>query len=191
MPTSKGIQLISIVPSDLKSAELTGKWEQELALISKGLGKSDVFLTQMRSYAAKLVSMVIASDAKYVHDNMTREKCPDCGKYLLEVNGKKGILRVCSDRDCGYRKNVSMQTNARCPNCHKKLEMRGEGDKRMFFCICGHRERLADFEKRRSGPGATKSEIRNYMQAQDKNTGEKLEDSALAIQLAKWKEKNK
>ena len=135
VPTSKGIQLISIVPSDLKSAELTAKWEQELALISKGLAKSDGFLTQMRAYTAKLVSMVIASDAKYVHDNMTREKCPECGKFLLEVNGKKGVMRICSDRECGYRKNVSMQTNARCPNCHKKLELRGESDKRMFVSV--------------------------------------------------------
>jgi len=150
VPTSKGIQLIAIVPADLKSAELTAKWEQELALISKGKANSDAFVAQMRAYAAKLVSMVIASDAKYIHDNMTREKCPECDKFLLEVNGKKGIMRICPDRDCGYRKNVSMQTNARCPNCHKKLEMRGDGDNHMFFCVCGHREKFSDFEKRRA-----------------------------------------
>ena len=190
VPTSKGIQLISIVPQDLKSAELTGKWEQELSSISKGQVKSDAFIAQMRTYAAKLVSMVVASNAHYVHDNMTREKCPDCGEFLLEVNGKKGVMRICSDRDCGYRKNISMQTNARCPNCHKKLEMRGEGDKRIFHCICGHRERLMDFEKRKTGAGATKSEIRNYMQEQQGNKPTKQEDSALAIQLAKWKQSN-
>ena len=188
VPTSKGIQLISLVPPDLKSAELTGKWEQELALISKGMAKSDGFLAKMRTYAAKLVSMVIASDIKYVHDNMTREKCPECGQYLLEVNGKKGVMRICPDRECGYRKNVSVQTNARCPNCHKKLEIRGEDEKRMFFCVCGHRERVADFEKRRTGHGATKSEIRDYLQAQEKSKNpDQSENSALAIQLAKWK----
>ena len=188
IPTSKGIQLISLAPPDLRSAELTGRWERELALVSKGLARSDDFLKQMRAYAAKLVSMVIASDAKYVHDNMTREKCPECGQYMLEVNGKKGIMRICPDRECGYRKNVSMQTNARCPNCHKKLEMRGEGEKRMFFCACGHRERLADFEKRRTGLGATKSETREYLQAQERSRNDEgPENSALAIQLAKWK----
>ncbi|MCL1855353.1 MAG: DNA topoisomerase III, partial [Clostridia bacterium] len=188
VPTSKGIQLISLVPPDLKSAELTGRWEQELTLISKGMARSDGFLAQMRAYAAKLVSMVVASDAKYVHDNMTREKCPVCGQYMLEVNGKKGVLRICPDRDCGYRKNVSMQTNARCPNCYKKLEMRGDGEKRMFFCACGHRERLSDFEKRRTGHGATKSEVKDYLYAQEKNRHSAgPENSALAIQLAKWK----
>ena len=152
VPTSKGIQLIGIVPEDLRSAELTAKWEQELALISKGMAKSDGFIADMRAYTSKLVSEVVAGDATYTHDNMSREKCPDCGKFLLDVNGKKGKLRVCPDRECGYRKNVSMQTNARCPNCHKKLEMRGEGDKRTFYCICGHREKLSDFEKRAPSP---------------------------------------
>jgi len=187
VPTSKGIQLVSIVPGDLKSAELTAKWEQELALISKGKSKNEAFITQMRGYASKLVSAVIASDAKYVHDNMTREKCPDCEKYLLEVNGKKGVMRICPDRECGYRKSVSVQTNSRCPNCHKKLELRGEGEKRMFTCVCGHRERLADFEKRRVTAGATKTDVKKYLQSQDRQ-GEQTGQSALAAQLAKWKE---
>jgi len=188
-PTSKGIQLVSIVPEDLRSAELTGKWEQELALISKGKSRSDVFLAQMRDYTSKLVSAVVASDAKYVHDNQTWEKCPECGKLLLEVNGKKGVMRVCPDRECGYRKNISMQTNARCPNCHKKLELRGEGDKRMFACVCGYRERLSDFEKRRQGTGATKSEVRDYLLTQNQRN-DAAGESALARQLAKWKEQN-
>jgi len=103
------------------------------------------------------------------------------------VNGKKGKLRVCPDRECGYRKNVSMQTNARCPNCHKKLEMRGEGDKRAFFCACGHREKLSDFEKRRTESGATKNDVKNYLASQDRQN-KSIGNSALAEGLAKWKE---
>jgi DNA topoisomerase-3 len=188
VPTSKGIQLVAIVPSDLRSAELTGKWEQELALISMGKSKSDTFIAGMRQYTTKLVSSVIASNAKYVHDNMTREKCPDCENFLLEVKGKKGIMRICPDRECGYRKSISVETNARCPNCNKKLTLRGEGEKRVFSCICGHRERVSDFEKRRAEAGASKDAVRKYLESQkrqDENTGQ----SALAAQLAKWKEK--
>ena len=187
MPTSKGVQLIGIVPDELKSAVLTAKWEQELALISKGKAKSDAFLAQMRDYTKKLVSQVAQSNAKYTHDNITREKCPACENFLLDVKGKKGKMRVCPDRECGYRKNVSMQTNARCPNCHKKLEMRGEGDKRAFFCACGHREKLSDFEKRRTESGATKNDVRNYLASQNKQNSSSG-NSALAEGLAKWKE---
>jgi DNA topoisomerase-3 len=70
----------------------------------------------MRQYAARLVSEVKASEKSYTHDNMTRERCPDCGKFLLEVKNKKGgRMLVCPDRDCGYRKSSSTLTNARCP----------------------------------------------------------------------------
>jgi DNA topoisomerase-3 len=185
VPTSKGIQLIGIVPAELRSAELTAKWEQRLSLISKGKARDQDFVADMRSYAAKLVTTVKASDLKFVHDNVTREKCPDCGKFLLDVKGKKGKMLVCPDRECGYRKSVVIETNARCPNCHKKLEMRGEGENRIFTCICGHREKLSDFEKRRGEAGANKAEIRNFMNNQQ-DTGPA--NSALAEQLAKWKE---
>lgn len=180
-PTSKGIQLISLVPEELRSAELTAQWERELTLISKGQAKSAVFLEKMRAYAAKLVSMTVASTASYVHDNVSREKCPDCGKFLLDVKGKKGKMLVCPDRECGYRKSVSVETNARCPNCHKKLELRGEGEKRMFVCICGHRERLSDFEARRGKEGANKGDVRKYMETQKKES-----NFALAEKLAQW-----
>jgi len=185
VPTSKGIQLVSLVPEDLRSAELTAKWEQELALISKGQAQKKVFIDQMRDYATRLVAAVVASDAKYTHDNMTKDKCPDCGKFLLEVNGKKGKMLVCPDRECGYRKNLSMVTNARCPNCHKKLEMRGEGEKRMFVCVCGHRERLSDFEKRKKESGASKRDTENFLRNQNKQNNDSG-NSALAEQLAKW-----
>ena len=187
-PTSKGKQLIEIVPADLKSAELTARWEQRLSLIAKGNADSRKFIEEMREYASSLVNSVKSSDSKYKHDNMTREPCPECGKYLLEVNGKKGKMLVCQDRECGYRKSVSVITNARCPECHKKLEMRGEGDKKSFYCVCGYREKLSDFEKRKESAGAGKRDVAKYMQQQSK---QKSASNPLADQLAKWMEENK
>ena len=187
-PTSKGKQLIEIVPPDLKSAELTARWEQRLSLIAKGGADSAKFIEEMRAYASSLVSSVKSSEAKYRHDNMTREPCPECGKYLLEVNGKKGKMLVCQDRECGYRKSISVVTNARCPECHKKLELRGEGDKKSFFCVCGYREKLSDFEKRKESAGAGKRDVAKYMQQQAK---QKTAVNPLAEQLAKWMEENK
>ena len=187
-PTSKGKQLIEIVPPDLKSAELTARWEQRLSLIAKGNADSKKFIEEMRAYATSLVSSVKSSDSNYRHDNMTREVCPECGKYLLEVNGKKGKMHVCQDRECGYRKSISVVTNARCPECHKKLEMRGEGDKKAFFCVCGYREKLSDFEKRKEKSGAGKRDVAKYMQQQSK---QKSASNPLADQLAKWMEENK
>lgn len=181
-PTSKGTQLIGLVPVDLKSPELTAKWEQQLSLISKGKLNSATFIKEMRSYASKLVGAVVVSDASYKHDNLTREKC-ECGEYLLEVNGKRGKMLVCPDRECGYRKLISQTSNARCPECHKKMDIRGDGDTKTFYCICGYRERLDAFKKRK-GEQVNKKEVSRFLQQQEKD--ENI-NSALADALSKWK----
>ena len=182
-PTSKGIQLIGLVPEDLKSPELTARWEQQLALISKGKVSSTAFVGDMKGYAQKLVSAVIASSEQFKHDNVTREKCSECGKYLLEVNGKKGKMLVCPDRECGYRKTVTLVSNARCPECHKKMEIRGEGDNKSFYCACGYREKLEAFKKRK-GEQVDKRDVARFMKQQD---SDEPINSALADALAKWK----
>lgn len=183
IPTSKGIQLIGLVPEDIKSPELTAKWEQQLERISKGNVNADAFVAQMKEYAAKLVSKVIANTESYKHDNLTREKCPECGKFLLDVTGKKGKMLVCQDRECGYRKGVSQISNARCPECSKKMEIRGEGENKSFFCTCGYREKLEAFSKRK-GEQVNKKEVGNFLKNQE--TDETI-NSALAEALAKWK----
>lgn len=183
-PTAKGKQLIKIVPPDLKSATLTAQWEQQLQNISRGTASMKKFIGEMRKYASELVSTVIASNAQYTHDNMTKEKCPVCGKYLLEVNGKKGKLLVCQDRECGFRKGLTQTTNARCPNCHKKLELRGEGEKKIFACVCGYREKLSDFNKRRANDGAGKHDVLSYMRKQEKESQPK--NNAMADLLKGW-----
>lgn len=185
-PTAKGKQLIKIVPPDLKSATLTAQWEQQLQNISRGTASMKKFIGEMREYASSLVSMVIASEAQYTHDNATKEKCPVCGKYLLEVNGKKGKMLVCQDRECGYRKGLTQVTNARCPECHKKLELRGEGDKKIFACVCGYREKLSDFQKRRSSDGAGKHDVISYMRKQEKEKEKEPQNNAMAELLKGW-----
>ncbi|PYG87832.1 DNA topoisomerase-3 [Ruminiclostridium sufflavum DSM 19573] len=182
-PTSKGIQLIGLVPKDLKSPELTAKWEQQLAMISKGTVNPNIFVGDMKKYATKLVGAVIADSGQFKHDNVTREKCPECGKYMLDVNGKKGKMLVCPDRECGYRKTVTIVSNARCPECHKKMEIKGEGDKKSFYCSCGYREKLDAF-KQRKGEQVDKREVAQFMRHQE--TDEPI-NSALADALAKWK----
>lgn len=168
VPTSKGIQLIDLVPPDLKEPLLTAKWEQELEKISKGKTQKQKFIAEIEKYSADLVKTVKNSSAEYKHDNLTKKTCPECGKYLLEVNGKKGKMLVCQDRDCGYRRSVSIITNARCPECHKKMELRGDGEKKSFYCSCGYREKYSAFKERRGQSGASKRDVQNYLRNQNK-----------------------
>lgn len=185
VPTSKGIQLIDIVPSDLKEPLLTATWEQELERIAKGkLNKSD-FIKRIEKYTVDLVNQVKNSSDTYRHDNMTKKVCPECGKYLLEVNGKKGKMLVCQDRECGYRQNVSIITNARCPECHKKMELRGEGEKKSFYCVCGYREKYSAFKERKSAGGASKSDVKNYLKKQQKQNKEENANNPFAAAFDK------
>ena len=186
IPTSKGIQLIGLVPPELKSPELTAKWEQQLTEISKRRASSQAFMTGIRGYATQLVSTVIGSAQTFKHDNLTRNKCPECGKFLLQVKGKKGEMYVCQDRECGYRKGISQTSNARCPDCHKKMEIRGDGENKIFSCACGYREKLSAFTKRRESEkgNINKREVGSFLQNQNDHG---LINTALADALAKLK----
>lgn len=67
--------------------------------------------------------------------------------FLLEVNGKHGKRLVCQDRICGYKKTISKVTNARCPVCHKKMEMVGEGDDRSLYVFVGIKKNCLHLNK--------------------------------------------
>ena len=185
--TSKGRQLLELAPADLKSPELTGEWEQKLSDIASGKLKRQTFVNQMRQYAESIVGEIKSSEASYKHDNITTTKCPECGKPMLAVNGKRGKMLVCQDRECGTRKTVSQITNSRCPKCHKKLELRGEGENRMFACVCGHREKLSTYNKRKQEQKkqGSKRDVQKYLREQEKSA--EPMNSALADALANLK----
>ncbi len=189
-PTSKGKQLIDLVPPDLKSPLMTAKWERQLELISKGKSDPESFISDIKTYTTELVNDVKNSNEKFVHDNKSGQKCPECGKNLLEVKGKYGMMLVCQDRACGYRENVSKNTNVRCPECHVKLEIRGKGDGAIYFCKrCGFREKVSSFNKKHFDGNRknSKREAQNYMRKIKKENQEAV-NNPFAEALAKLKE---
>ncbi len=186
IPTAKAMQLINLVPADLKEPLLTAKWERQLEAIAKGESDDKVFLADIRKYTDSLVKMVANSNAVYKPDNLTRTPCPQCGKMMLEVHGKKGKMLVCQDRECGYRKNISFNTNARCPNCHKKMELFGEGEGKIYVCSCGFREKAVSFHKRgKDSVSESKRNVEKYLKNQNRQNDEKeLSPLARALQEA-------
>lgn len=174
--TSKGKQLLSLVPSDLKSPELTASWEMRLQAIAKGKESDKTFMKEIDNYTKALIQEIKSADGTFRHDNMTRTKCPECGKFMLEVNGKHGKLLVCQDRECGHKETISRHTNARCPVCHKKMDLVGKGDGQRFVCVCGHKEKLSSFEerKKKEGKGASKKDVNHYLRKQAKEAKEPI-----------------
>ena len=188
IPTSKGRQLIELVPADLKSPLLTAKWEKQLDEIAKGKRNDHGFIKDMKNYSVALVEDVKSANSKFVHDNKTGKKCPNCGKYLLEVKGKNGTMNVCQDRECGYRESVSRITNARCPECKKKLEIRGQGEGKIYVCTgtnCNFREKASSFEKRFDKKGKVDKRETQRIMAKMKKEAEKeaMEDNPFAALL--------
>lgn len=143
-PTGKGKQLIELAPADLRSPELTSKWETELERIAKGQGKPEPFLGGIREMAQSLVKGVKNSEASYKPHNVSNSHCPDCGTRLLEKKSKRGLMLICPNEDCGYRRSGEKRlSNRRCPQCHKKMEMK-EGKAGLYVqCItCGITETM-------------------------------------------------
>ncbi|MCI8454975.1 MAG: DNA topoisomerase III [Lachnospiraceae bacterium] len=183
--TSKAKQLLTLAPEELRKPELTAEWEMKLAKIAKGELKRSDFMRAVCMYARELTDQIKAGEGTFRHDNMTNKKCPNCGKPLLLVKGKNSELLVCQDRECGYRETVSRTSNARCPICHKKLELRGKGDGQIFVCRCGYKERLSAFKERREkeGAGVSKKDVARYLSRQGKEDKEPL-NNAFAQALA-------
>lgn len=132
-PTPKGKQLIELVNDELKSPELTAKWEAELETIARQKGNPEQFLQNIRKQTKRLVNEVKQSDKSYKAHNITGTKCPECSSLMKEIKGKDGRILVCSNRECNFRKRKDPKlSNRRCPQCHKKMEIHN-GKAGMYF----------------------------------------------------------
>ncbi|BCJ94239.1 DNA topoisomerase 3 [Anaerocolumna cellulosilytica] len=186
--TSKGKQLLELVPQDLKKPELTASLEMKLGKIAGGKLKKRELMKEMTAYTKEIVAEIKSGDGKFRHDNLTSKKCPACGKNMLAVNGKNSRMLVCQDRECGHRETIARTSNARCPICHKKMELVGQGEAQTFTCSCGHKEKLSAFQERRKkeGAGVSKKDVAKYMNQLKKEEKEPV-NTAFADAFSKLK----
>jgi DNA topoisomerase-3 len=102
-PTPRGMELLELVPGDLRSPELTARWEQRLARIAEGEERAAGFNRDVRRNATELVEMVKASTATYQPRSVSNEPCPVCGRMMMPVLDKKGRkILICQSLSCGY-----------------------------------------------------------------------------------------
>lgn len=109
VPTSKGFQVIDLVPEELKSPELTARWESRLSNISMGKESNRGFMEDIRKNAVALVNNIKEDTSEYKADNLTKNRCPMCGSFMLLVKGKTGRMLVCSDRKCRHEQPEKQQ----------------------------------------------------------------------------------
>ncbi|WP_027409388.1 DNA topoisomerase III [Anoxybacteroides tepidamans] len=133
-PTRKGKQLIDLVNEELKSPELTARWEKELEAIARGKGNAKAFLQNIRQQTDRLVAEIKNSDRTYRAHNITGSMCPECGSFLKERTTKEGKVLICSNTECRYRKHKkeAKLSKRRCPQCQKRMEIH-EGKAGVYF----------------------------------------------------------
>lgn len=100
IPTPKGIWLIDIVPTELKSPELTAKWEKALNLMAKGKMTPDKFMGSIKNYSTFIVNEAkktqleeVQGFDKTVKEIKTAGTCKECGADVIETSKGWG----CSD----------------------------------------------------------------------------------------------
>lgn len=178
-PTGKGKQLIELAPADLRTPELTARWEAELERIARGQGQPGPFLGGIREMAVSLVQGVKRSEATYKPHNVSNSHCPECGTRLLEKKTGRGLMLICPSEDCGYRRSGEKRlSNRRCPQCHKKMELK-EGKAGMYVqCLsCGITEVLGKDKDKHMNKREQQRLVKQYSQQQESggiNLGELL-----------------
>ena len=111
-PTSRGVELLELVPNLLTSPELTAQWELRLNDISEGREKPERFNADIRKSAKELVAEVVRSKAEYKPRNVGSTPCPMCGKQMLSVLGPKGRKKnVCRSLSCGYEQEEENESS--------------------------------------------------------------------------------
>lgn len=99
LPTEKGMKLIRVLPPEIQSPEMTGKWERGLSLISKGEMDPKRFMGSIERYVIYLIDVAKSTHkevqfekdapkgkAKYIKKSLG--KCPVCEKGDLLENRK-------------------------------------------------------------------------------------------------------
>ncbi len=106
-PTSRGMELLALVPEELTLPVLTARWEQRLARIAEGSEKSSLFLSEIRDKTVHLVREIRESTKKYTPVLSGGKKCPLCGRPMLERKDKHGrAVFACFALSCGYEEPV-------------------------------------------------------------------------------------
>ncbi len=102
-PTAKGRELVKMAPEELRSPELTARWEQRLAAISEGLEEGSRFSSDIRKRTEELIDDIKRSSKIFDPDYKDAVKCPACGGQMIKVQGKDNRkITACQSLSCGY-----------------------------------------------------------------------------------------
>ena len=116
LPTDKGKALITVMPEEIQSPEMTADWETKLLRIERGEMEPETFMTEIKEMISSLVTTTeAAKGANALMKNKIIGVCPNCGKSVVER--EKGWF--CENRECRF---VLWKDNAFFKRLGKRLD---------------------------------------------------------------------
>ena len=99
LPTDKGKALITVMPEEVQSADMTADWETKLLRVERGEMEPKTFMTEINDMISSLVNTTEAvKGASALMKNKVIGVCPNCGKSVVER--EKGYF--CENRECRF-----------------------------------------------------------------------------------------
>ena len=101
LPTQIGVSLVTVLPEQLQSPQLTAEWEHRLKEMEHGTLESDTFMDGISGMVKELVNTyrtVAGAEVLFPSDREAIGKCPRCGAAVTE--SKKGFF--CENRECRF-----------------------------------------------------------------------------------------
>ena len=116
LPTDKGKALITVMPEEIQSPEMTADWETKLLQIERSEMEPETFMTEIKEMISSLVTTTeAAKGANALMKNKIIGVCPNCGKSVVER--EKGWF--CENRECRF---VLWKDNAFFKRLSKRLD---------------------------------------------------------------------
>ena len=99
LPTDKGKALITVMPEEIQSADMTADWETKLLRVERGEMEPETFMTEINDMISSLVNTTEAvKGASALMKNKVIGVCPNCGKSVVER--EKGWF--CENLECRF-----------------------------------------------------------------------------------------
>ena len=116
LPTDKGKALITVMPEEIQSPEMTADWETKLLQIERSEMEPSEFMTEIKEMISSLVTTTEATKgANALMKNKIIGVCPNCGKPVVER--EKGWF--CENRECRF---VLWKDNAFLKRLGKRMD---------------------------------------------------------------------
>ena len=99
LPTDKGKALITVMPEEIQSADMTADWETKLLRVERGEMEPETFMTEINDMISSLVNTTEAvKGASALMKNKVIGVCPNCGNSVVER--EKGWF--CESNPCRF-----------------------------------------------------------------------------------------